>query len=108
MRISFLQGLTLKVVSERSNHEVEILEDSKEISSVYTENFSDENEWLIYEHVESACQTHSSAEEYHVEMQGGDHVLSDSLKHPSAEFVCHVARRPGYFLWNVILVIVRT
>merc|ERR1711893_87743 len=38
-----------------------------------------------------------------MEYQSGGKDLTSNFKHPSASFMCHVARRPGYFLWNIIL-----
>ena len=101
--IIVLQGLSLQVISERSSGEVDIFEDAKEMSSVYTENFADEHEWLIYEHVESTTKAPAADGGYHAEVYHNDEdVLSDSFAHASASFTCHVARRPGFFLWILL------
>ncbi|ELU16975.1 hypothetical protein CAPTEDRAFT_226672 [Capitella teleta] len=99
-----VQALTLKVISDRGNKEIAFVEDSKEISCVSTDNFTDELEWLIYEHVDTTIHNHSKAEEYYAETHGKV-TMGDIIQHPSVDFKCHVARRPGYFLWNIILVI---
>lgn len=52
-------------------------------------------EWRLHEHIEITKQ--SIVQEF----------TSSSQKHPCISVTCRAARRPGYFYWNVFLIMVR-
>ncbi|XP_064653033.1 cys-loop ligand-gated ion channel-like isoform X2 [Lineus longissimus] len=88
-----VQELTLQIVSKRSNDEVELIEDRYRISAVNTTNFLDQDEWTLYKHVENATGDIQSE------------FTSSKHKHSTIFFTCSVRRNPGYFGWNIFLIL---
>ncbi|ESO92651.1 hypothetical protein LOTGIDRAFT_162572 [Lottia gigantea] len=86
------QELSLTISSELSELEVELLEEAEELSSVNKQSFVDEQEWRLYEHVEMFPKI--STKEY----------TSSKDRHPVMLVMCHAARRPGFFIWNIFLI----
>ncbi|XP_041375343.1 cys-loop ligand-gated ion channel-like [Gigantopelta aegis] len=86
------QDLSLTISSELTEAEVELLEDEEELSSVNKQSFVDEQEWALYEHVEMLPR--ASVKEY----------TSSRERHPTILASCHAARRPGFFIWNIFLI----
>ncbi len=48
---NILQELSLHITSERTDEEVSIVEDRARVSRVSVDNFGDEHEFRLYEHV---------------------------------------------------------
>ena len=89
-----LQELTLQVASDRPETEVKLLDDTVNISSVNMDAFMDEQEFTIYKHVVSEHKTTSQS------------FTTVKHKQPKMNIMCHVARKPGFFMWNIILIMV--
>lgn len=87
------QELSIIVTSERSEAELEILENPDTVSHVNKQSFVDEQEWQLHAHVEMCPKVTTS--EY----------SNTKFKHPSLLVQCRADRRPGFFLWNVLLVV---
>lgn len=86
------QDLTLTVTSERSECELELEEDHSEISSINVQSFVDEQEWKLHSHVETWKRVTTRI--YH----------NSKFKHPAISTSCRASRRPGFFIWNIFLV----
>jgi len=89
-----LQDLTLTITSERSEYELDLEEDSSEISSINVQSFVDEQEWKLHSHIETWKRL--STKEYR----------NSKYKHPAFSTSCRASRRPGFFIWNIFLVMV--
>ncbi|TNN15877.1 Gamma-aminobutyric acid receptor subunit gamma-2, partial [Schistosoma japonicum] len=84
--------LTITVTTERPDTEVDIIPDQVEMSAINIQTFVDQQEWKLHEHVE--IKKRIIKQEY-----------SSSMKsHPCLSVTCRAARRPGYFYWNVFLI----
>ena len=92
--MSVLQDLTLTITSERSESELDLEEDSSEISSINVQSFVDEQEWKLHSHIETWKRLSNKA------YQNSKH------KHPAFSTSCRASRRPGFFIWNIFLVMV--
>ncbi|VDN97410.1 unnamed protein product [Rodentolepis nana] len=84
--------LTITVTTERPDTEVDLIPDHNEMSAINKQTFVDQQEWKLHEHVEITKRV--IRQEY-----------SRSMKsHPCLSVTCRAARRPGYFYWNVFLI----
>ena len=90
------QDLTLTITTERSESELDLAEDLVEISSINVQSFVDEQEWELHSHVETWNPSSLPSKVY----QTSKH------KHPSFSASCRASRRPGFFIWNIFLVMV--
>jgi len=82
----------VKVLSERNVDELELEEDSHDISSINTQSFVDEQEWKLYLYIETSQEV-------------VDKVLEGSNeKHPGLSYRCRASRRFGFYMWNIIVV----
>ncbi|XP_056005391.1 gamma-aminobutyric acid receptor subunit rho-2-like [Ostrea edulis] len=87
-----VQDLTISVSTEKSSQEIELLEDQQSLSSVNTKAFLDASEWSLYNHTETYRD--ETTVEY-----------ARSTVHPILHVQCRVARRIGYFVWNIIFIV---
>ena len=87
-----VQDLSITVVSERPDSEVELVPDDEELSSVNIGTFAKEQEWQLYHHVEASRKL--------VKIE----FSSIQRLHSALQITCRAARRPGYFYYNVFLV----
>ena len=90
-----VQDLSITVVSERIDAEVEIVPDEEEPSTVNVGTFADEQEWKLHQHVEVTTKTVKTE------------FANQQRSHSAIQVTCRAARRPGYFYYNVFLVMVR-
>ena len=90
----FVQDLTLTVTSERSEAELDLTEDNSEISSINVQSFVDEQEWRLHSHVETWKRVTTRIYQ------------NSRYKHPALSTSCRASRRPGFFMWNIFLVMV--
>lgn len=90
----FAQDITVTLISERAATKVVLEEDTDDISSVNTQSFVDEQEWKLYNNVETIKGTVDKV------MEGA------KAMHPSLSFRCHASRRFGFFVWNIFFVMV--
>nr|VZI29819.1 unnamed protein product [Spirometra erinaceieuropaei] len=87
-----VQDLTITVTSERPDTEVDLIPDNSEMSAINNQTFVDQQEWKLHEHVEITKRV--ITQEYSRSMQS----------HSCISVTCRAARRPGYFYWNVFLI----
>ncbi|CAH8452912.1 unnamed protein product [Heterobilharzia americana] len=87
-----VQDLTITVTTERPDTEVDIIPDQVEMSAINIQTFVDQQEWKLHEHVE--IKKRIIKQEY----------TSSMKSHPCLSVTCRAARRPGYFYWNVFLI----
>jgi len=81
-----------EILMSKKCREVEFFSDPEIPSSINTQTFIDQQEWKLYNHVEV-----SKKDLYRV-------IFKE--KAPVIRFTCHACRRPGYFYWNIYLLIV--
>ncbi|BHF65114.1 hypothetical protein SprV_0200812300 [Sparganum proliferum] len=87
-----VQDLTITVTTERPDTEVDLIPDHSEMSAINNQTFVDQQEWKLHEHVEITKRV--ITQEYSRSMQS----------HSCISVTCRAARRPGYFYWNVFLI----
>jgi len=87
-----VQDLTVTITSERPDTEIDIIPDENEMSAINLSSFVDQQEWKLHEHIEVSRKV--MTQEY----------SSSNRCHPALSVTCRAARRPGYFYWNVFLV----
>lgn len=87
-----VQDLTVTITSERPDTEIDIIPDENEMSAINIQTFVDQQEWKLHEHIEVSRKV--MTQEY----------SSSNRCHPALSVTCRAARRPGYFYWNVFLV----
>ncbi|CAH1788931.1 unnamed protein product [Owenia fusiformis] len=87
-----VQDLTITVASEKPLSEVELIEDTDDVHRVHKQSFADEQEWMLYKHIE--CETIEIAHEH----------ADPNLRRSALAVKCRAARRSVYFLWNIFLV----
>lgn len=90
-----LQDLSVVVSTEHSEADVELFEEVKEISSVHTATFAKQQEWQLFEFIEYTPKV--TTKEY----------ANMKYKHPGLIISCCARRRAGFFIWNVLLIMVR-
>ncbi|CAC5420905.1 unnamed protein product [Mytilus coruscus] len=86
------KDLTISLTTERSDEEIDLIEDRSSLSGVNTGTFMDAQEWDIYTHVET--YEGKTTLEY----------ASDET-HPIFYAQCRVKRKVGYFLWNIVFIV---
>ncbi|XP_062603135.1 uncharacterized protein LOC134264891 [Saccostrea cucullata] len=86
-----IQDLNIFITTELSEEEVKFLEDDREISSVHAETFAKIQEWNIYEFVHFTPK--ALTQEY----------ANNKYKKPGMYVFCSAGRKPGFFVWNVIV-----
>lgn len=86
-----IQDLNIFITTTLSEAEVGFHEDDREISSVHIETFAKKQEWKIYEFVHFTPKV--LTQEY----------ANNKFKKPGMYVFCSAARKPGFFMWNVIV-----
>ncbi|CAH8480447.1 unnamed protein product [Schistosoma mattheei] len=86
------KDLTITLTSERPESEVELIPDKHEPCRINLQTLVDQQEWRLHEHIEITRR--SATQEY----------TNSSQSHPCISVTCRAARRPGYFYWNVFLI----
>ena len=89
-----IQDLSVAVSSELSDDKVEIVEDDEEISAVNVSCFVDDTEWTICDLVYSEPRV--TRQEF----------TDTQFKNPALNVKCVAIRRAGFFLYNIILIVV--
>ena len=72
-----------------------LLEDNREVSNIHRETFAKEQEWYLHD-----CVVFTATEltkEY----------ANTKYKNPGMYVNCYASRRSGFFVWNVMLIMVR-
>ena len=81
-----IQELSITLTSKRSANDVHIIENKKDLCSINTEDFLDQQEWDLFGHV-----TTSQKE-----------IFDPWRKYERSAFsvTCFIARKPGYYLYK--------
>lgn len=85
--------MTISISTERSDKEIELIEDQTALSSINTKAFMDSQEWNLYKHIETYRDF--TTVEY-----------CSSTVHPILHVQCRVGRKTGYFVWNIVFIMV--
>ncbi|CAF0939586.1 unnamed protein product [Didymodactylos carnosus] len=85
--------LTITLTTTRTVNEVQLIDDSVQLSAINTHAFIDQQEWRLHEHVETSTKLLTSP------------FTPSQNQHPGFSATCRAARRPGYFYWNVYFLI---
>jgi hypothetical protein len=88
------QDLSLTLSSERTTAELELNEDDEELSGINVSAFGNEQEWQLHNHVETRRRLVTRTYD------------TDESTHPMLSTSCRASRRPGFFVWNIFLVMV--
>ena len=82
------QELSITLTSKRSVDEVEIVENKREACSINTEDFLDQQEWDLFEHVKTSYKT----------------INDPWRKYERSGFAVSsfIARKPGYYLYKSV------
>ncbi|CAF4199370.1 unnamed protein product [Rotaria magnacalcarata] len=97
---SDIQELTISIGSMLYNDRVILIPDPFYHSGVNREAFVDQQEWLLYEHVDAEQRF---VKEYFNSISDDKNVqssLNEGRKRSIVSVSCHAARRSGYFYWN--------
>lgn len=89
-----MQDLNIFITTRLSEAEIGLYEDDREISSVHTETFAKKQEWQIYEFIHFTPKV--LTQEY----------ANKKFKKPGMNVFCSARRKPGFFLWNIIVLMV--
>lgn len=89
-----LQDLTITVTSDKGELEVELVEDQGEGCGINVQSFVDEQEWHLHSHVHTWRKITTKV------------VQNAKYKHPALSAACKASRRPGFFVWNILVVMV--
>ncbi|CAF0867600.1 unnamed protein product [Didymodactylos carnosus] len=90
-----VQELSLTMTTTRRDDELRFFQNYYKPSGVIRTIFTDEQEWYLYEHCEIHIQ--EPIEEF------SDN--GDRIKHGVVVCTCHVARKCGYFFWNLYFLV---
>ena len=82
------------MTSDKGESEVELLEDQGEGCGINVQSFVDEQEWHLHSHVETWRKMTTKV------------VQNAKYKHPALSAACKASRRPGFFVWNILVVLV--
>ena len=93
------QDLTVTLVSERSDREVMFKDDPLQRSTINTQSFVDEQEWRLYNEVEFKTESIQK-------FNPGDAL--EPSNHPCFECHTHASRRPGFYIFNIFVVMVHS
>ncbi|UJR31092.1 hypothetical protein I4U23_018600 [Adineta vaga] len=88
-----VQQLSLQIVASRPTDECILVENRFQPSIVNREAFLAQQEWFLYEHIETRSTI--TTEDFSFR----------PIRQSTYLVTCYVARRPGYFYWNVYLLI---
>lgn len=91
---SRIQDLTVIISTELSEAEVALEEDTQEISSVQIDSFAKGQEWTLHECVSITPKVTTKA------------YTNPKFKTPAVVAGCFAGRRAGFFIWNVMLIMV--
>jgi len=91
------QDLTITIASQRSDDEIILEDDELQRSTINVESFVDEQEWRLYDEVETFKGNVSKF------YQGDD---AENCIHPTFSCRTHATRRAGYYVTNIFIVMV--
>ncbi|ESN96441.1 hypothetical protein HELRODRAFT_189241 [Helobdella robusta] len=85
------QDLSVSVISDRDQSELELIEDPKEKCLLNVMSFADVQEWKLHD----GCTTWKEVKE---------ESFNTTKKHPAFGASCKVSRRPQFFFWNIFVI----
>jgi len=91
------QDLTITIASQRSKDEIILEDDELQRSTINVESFVDEQEWRLYDEVETFKGSVSKFYE------GDD---AENCIHPTFSCRTHATRRSGFYTTNIFVVMV--
>ena len=83
------------MTSDKGESEVDLMEDTGEGCDINVQSFVDEQEWHLHSHVHTWRKITTKI------------VQNTKYKHPALSAACKASRRPGFFVWNILVVMVR-
>ena len=89
-----VQDLTITITSERVDSELEFLKDERDECAVNSDAFSSAQEWKLHEKVNVWTKTNVKK------------VNKKKMKYPCFCVAAKVARRPQFFIYNIIIIMV--
>ena len=93
---SFLQKLTITLMSDWTSEMVEFEKDMNKNDAIRTDTFTADQEWFLCSHVDTEpTKTENTPR-------------SSKNDYPLYNISLHVKRKNGYYLWNIAMIIVRT
>jgi len=93
---AIIQDLTVTLISEMTTSDVELVEDDYEKCGVNAKAFSSEQEWHL----------HKVVNVWHKVVKKTAH--SVTTKYPGFCSAVKASRRPQFFIWNIIVIMVWT
>ena len=84
----------MSLTTEREDEEIEFVEDALDRCALNVESFVDEQEWKLHKVIRTWTRTREEA------FKAGNN------KHPVFSAACKASRRPEFFIWNILVVMV--
>lgn len=84
--------MTVTLSTERDEGEIEFVEDANERCAINSQSFVDEQEWYLHSVIHTWRKTVSES------------VQNVNINHPAFSAACKASRRPGFFIWNIFVV----
>lgn len=84
----------MTLTSERTIDEVELVEDTRESCALNSQSFVDEQEWRLHNIVLTWLRIRV------------DDNKSPKTSHSAFSAACKASRRPEFFIWNILVVMV--
>lgn len=84
------------ISTEHPDSDITLVEDDKELSFLGVHSFVDEQQWALFDYVESKPMFTSKE------------LAFSNFKQPGLKFECGASRKPGFFVWNIFFIQVRS
>ncbi|KAH3838170.1 gamma-aminobutyric acid receptor subunit gamma-3-like [Dreissena polymorpha] len=88
-----IQGISVVISSELSTSRVKLVENNEDLSYINVDCFSDSQEWILHDFME--LETTEISANY----------TKSRDKYSALVVTCCVTRRPGFFAWNILVVV---
>lgn len=92
--VSVMKDLTVTLTTDRDENEVEFVEDPRERCALNVDSFVDEQEWKLHRYIHVWTKTREEA------------YKNTKNKHPCFSAATKASRRPEFFIWNILVVMV--
>jgi len=96
-----VQDLTITLSTERTENQVKLVQDPRDRSALIQQPFVQQQEWNLYDHIETKVLRTSAEIVRHEPYISGQH---SSLYHSAFSVTCRAGRRTGFFYWNIFLI----
>jgi len=94
MFTSVTKDLTVTLTTDRDENEIEFVEDPRERCALNVDSFVDEQEWKLHKYIHVWTKTREEA------------YKNTKNKHPCFSAATKASRRPEFFVWNILVVMV--